>query len=899
MGPGTRTLTWMLAGKLKPPAQRVELVRRDAVLARLDAALGLPLSVIASPPGFGKTTLLTQWWDALRGRCGCTVAWLSADGDDGQVQRLLADLLLALDEAGVEVGPLIADAAGTEREVPVALGLPALIDAVGAHPASVVLIVDDYHRASGSAADALLERLLRSGVPNLHLAISSRELPQLHLSELRARGLAELFQAADLAFTAPESAQLFGALLDADAHADLYARTEGWPVVSQLARLWLHSGGASPSRLHEGLSRHDGPIANYLSECVFDDLPQPLRDFLVDLSILDRFNAALADAVRARSDSGLLLAQTARFEALLVPLDAEREWFRLHLLLRQFLQRRLAAQAALRVAALHRAAADWLAERGDLLESLRQRLQAGDLAGAVDQVVAAGGWKLPLTHGIGFTANLLRAFTPQQVEAETSLSVLQAYLGIKLGEWDAVRRRIESLHAGQAAMNAQQRSDFRVVGRLWNVYQDVTDAGADLLADLRAEAESPPGADAVDDATLYALYAGTALTLGEFAEAERAGCLAHAGMEQAGSLVGAGYALLHTGQSYYWTGRWDEAAAAFEAALAIAQANRAKDGTVKVVAESQLAQLHYQRNRLDLAVLLAGPALDRIEEQDGWFEVIVCAFEVSIRVAAALTGAASAVALITRAERLAARRRFPRLQLLARAWREQLDIEDPAGRLPAPQRACAGSPQLWRVRHAYALIDLRAALKQGRFALALKLAAAAAEESRRQSRRADALQCELFAALALRGRGDTEAALRRLGAVLVFAAEHEAVRLFLDAGPGVESLLTAWLRSGVAADGAVREFVGGLLRQLRVRSGQAPQLSARELDVLRALCSGGSNKAIGRLLDLSENTVKFHVKNIFRKLNVETRTAALAAASRLGMTLPGLANPTPASSPNG
>ena len=264
---------WLLVGKLAPPEHRITVASRDALLSRLDASLTRSLSVVVSPPGFGKTTLMTQWWRALRQRPDVYACWLTVDDLDSEVSRFMAGVILSVARSGVDVGPL--EVAARQQSIdpnvrPIAL---ALLESIRRSGRRTVLILDDFHRARSRAVDEVVEILINHSHGELHLAVSGRTRPTFHVSALLARGLVTLLEAGDLSLSLEQASQVFGPNVTAADLAILHARTEGWAVALQLARLWLDRGHHKPDALKD-FSGRTTEMTDYLAEQIVADLPQ-------------------------------------------------------------------------------------------------------------------------------------------------------------------------------------------------------------------------------------------------------------------------------------------------------------------------------------------------------------------------------------------------------------------------------------------------------------------------------------------------------------------------------------------------------------------------------------------------------------------------------------------------
>src|SRR2546429_436767 len=778
---GHAAADWLLVGKLAPPQQRITAVSRDALLSRLNESLSRSLSVIVSPPGFGKTTLLTQWWRTLGARSDLRACWLTVDDLDSEVSRFIAGVILSVARAGVAVGLL--EVAARQQSIdpnvrPVAL---VLLETIRRSGRRTVLILDDFHRARSRAVDEAVEMLIEHSHGELHVVVSGRTRPTFRVSALLARGLVTRLDASDLALSLEEASEIMGPGVSPSDLALWHARTEGWAVALQLARLWLDRGGYNPDALKD-FSGRTTEMTDYLAEQIVADLPEPLREFLLETCILERFNARLADAVRERSDSEDLLEQLRHFDALLIPLDNAREWFRYHPLFADYLYQRLKRSLAQRPVILRRRAARVLAEVGDLPEAVQHAVAADDIDLAVTLTQQAGGWELILWKGIGYVRRLLECFDEVTIRAKPALQLTQAYLDIKLARFEAARELLALAATTLDTAGPRTRRDFVIVQSLWQGYVDQL-ADKECIAAVEAHCRGLDPSDHLGRGTLTCEIAVAALGQGALERAEAESRRAIQEMRASGSILGLNYAFLHLAQSELLGGRLREAETLLREALVMAEDNFGADSGLKALCSSFLGYCLYLKGG---------------------------------------------------------------------------DHETSDRLIESLAETTAGLPGKARQRVDGARSEFRAA----------KLLLPA--------RRLDALSI-----LILKLRGAHEEALARLQDLLEFVASEGAIGILLEQGRGLESVLNIAQRRNreLVLSGAQRELISQVLSRLR-RAAVADQdgFSARELAVLRELWPARSHKTIGQYLDLSENTVKFHLKRIFKKLGAESRAEAISAA---------------------
>jgi len=887
-------LGWLLAGKLAPPEQRITVASRDALLARLDASLSRSLSVIVSPPGFGKTTLLTQWWRTLETRSDLYACWLTLDEIDSEVSRFVAGMILSVARAGVDVGPL--EVAARQLSIdpnvrPIAL---ALLDAVRRSGRRTVLILDDFHRARSPAVDEVVETLIEHSHGELHLVVSGRFRPTFHVSALLARGLVAVLDAGDLVLTLEQAAQVVGPSVSPADLAVLHSRTEGWAVALQLARLWLDRGRHRPDALKD-FSGRTTEMTDYLAEQIVADLPEELREFLLETAILERFDAALADAVRKRSDSEELLERLQHFDALLIPLDDAREWFRYHHLFGDFLCQRLRRSSAHRPILLHRRAARALAAVGDLPEAVQHAIEADDTALAVELTQQARGWELILWKGIGYVRSLLKCFNELTIRSEPTLQLAQAYLDIKLGRLEAARELLALSETMLDTVEPRIQRDFMVLKSVWSVYVDDIDGEA-YSASITRQCDALDRSDHMGHGTLRCGLAVAALGCGAPERAEAESRRAVHEMRDAGSILGVNYAFLHLAHSQLLSGRLREAETVYREALVMAEDNFGADSGLKALCSSFVGYCLYLKGDNQASNRLIESLVDAT---DGWVDVFATAYEVRARLAFARGGLGEAIAVIAQATRVAQDRKLKRFGLIAAAWRVELLAL--AGRLQDAKREAGaagivaaaerrGPPDfMWRVRLAATLAVGRLWAASGATAQALQLIDTARAEFRAAHLLLPAYRLDALSIVILKQRGANEEALVRLQALLDFVVAEGAIGILLEQGRALESLLHSAQRRNreLILSGAQRDLIANVLALLHAAyAADQDGFSSRELEVLRELCNGRSNKAIGQFLDLSENTVKFHLKRIFKKLGAESRAGAITVALQRNLVVP-------------
>ena len=382
----------VLETKLTRPPVRSEQIARTELLQRLRGDTERALTVLAAPPGFGKTTLLAAWLaEADR------VAWLSLDEDDNDPARFFLYAVAALRSVEPGLGAQALAAHRTPGAGLVDVVLPILLNELAAQEMEVVLVLDDYHLITNDQIHEALAYLVERMPASFRLVLATRQDPPLPLGRLRARGqLAEL-RAGELRFSDEEtSAFLNNALglgLSVEDIERLQARTEGWPAALYLAALTLR-GRSDPTSVIEAFAGDDRHVVDYLTGEVLARQVPELQTFLLRTSILTRLCGPLCDAVAETAGSGRILDELERSNLLLVPLDAKRHWYRYHPLFAELLRRELERTEPGTVAALHRRASNWCGHAGLIVEAANHANAAGDIDAAVELVGRHWSWFL-------------------------------------------------------------------------------------------------------------------------------------------------------------------------------------------------------------------------------------------------------------------------------------------------------------------------------------------------------------------------------------------------------------------------------------------------------------------------------------------------------------------------
>ncbi len=919
--------TPVLSARVSAPRLPGTLVRRERLLSALDEALVTPLTLLSAPAGFGKTTLLADW---VR-RQKTQVAWLSLDELDSSPSRFWVALIAALRRCPVlasDFGKTVQALIESPQPPPLSTTLTALLhelESREAHPAPIVLIIDDYQFIEDPAIHESLKLFLEHLPAHLHLILSSRVDPDLPLARLRVRGQLSEIRADELRFREVEAnrylGQMLSPMLSAEEVSQLLNRTEGWIAGLQLVTLTMQKrvDRAAFLKTLTGSQRY---LLDYVQEEILARLPTSVRDFLLHCAILSRLDASVCQAVTAsptRAASQRMLVLLERTNLFLVPLDEERHTYRLHDLFREALLATLRSTQAEMEPILHCRAASFYEEQEQWHEAIAHTFAAADYSTAarlMEQTVeqfwlrgeaetmARRALALPehivrehapllltialyLLHTVGQTTTAQRARIHQQVRqlmarVESILRPQTAASSSSLHAKARLHRHLRLLSAGMGVHEAIAALDFARLHALHQEMQELDQEDEEVIWHMLPLACSfilhyrvwGEGAKMLPQ--LLAARERISQSGGLFANARVRQWLAMAAVE-AGQLhlasqesqvalelieQMAGYALL---KGYFETTRVD----------VLYQWNRLEEARDRLQAVIRDATTWQQSD-----LLLSGSlALMLVELASGNLPAVQQALH-AFEQLEEYKGYADHWHMIP--------------AIRARWWLAQGRIKEAsawATSLAFPQGAWEAS-----VYETFPVV-IRVYFAELRWMEALALL----ERFRsRLDRPANLRITILYLAqllIALHQSGQRDQA-REVATRLFALTEPEGyLRVYLDEGEPMRQTLEAFLHSHAYQYHVAPSTTAYLSRLLAAceqeqqsatisLTRQAPATSSipgavltqREQEVLRLLATGASNQDIARALVIELPTVKKHVSNLLGKLGASSRTQAIALA---------------------
>ncbi len=918
----------MLETKMRLPRPRAMAVARHRLDDTCRRGLDATVTLLCAPAGFGKTTLLSQWLAEIAPAAsgeGRAVGWVSLDESDNDPATFWAYVITAVHRAtggtGSTVGTVgTAALAMLGPREPIEAALASLLNDLDALPGDVLLVLDDYHVIENPEIHEGLAYLLDHLPPHVHLVMATRADPPLPLSRLRARGALVEVRAAQLRFTAEEAEQYLagpmGLTLPETDIAVLTERTEGWAAALQLAGLSLQDRD-DPSAAIARFAGDDRFIVDYLADEVLARQSDAVRDFLLDTSILERLTGPLCDAVTGQAGGAARLVALERAGLFLVPLDDRRQWWRYHHLFADVLRAHLIEQHPGGVGELHRRAALWFQGNGDAAQAVEHALASGDLTLAAD-FMERSMLAMQRERREPELARWLGALPAEVLAKRPVLAV--GFVGVlaQVSDFRSVAERLATIESSvrpdggpwpervPAGLVVVDEAGWRALPAATEMYSAALALAEGRLGDtvLHAQAAlslAPAEAD-LNRAAAGALGGLAAWTAGDLAGARTAYLESIAGLTRAGFFADVLGCSITVGDIYQTEGKLDEALRTYRDALEVA---------------SSAPGAKPLRGTADMHVGIAAVLLERGDLPGAAEELATCEglgeynglpqnpyrSRVTMARLRHIEGdLAEALGLLDEADRVYSGDYSPDVRPVP-AMRARLRLR--RGELSHAQRwareAGLSADDELSYRREYEYVTLARLLlaqhlagpNDGSLGQATALLRRLEDATEAGGRRGTLIEILILQALAHQAAREAPAAVGVLRRAVALAEPAGYVRLFADEGEPMAALLKTLVRQDPGS--------GYARRLVAATSGTAPPiapksailiepLSERELDVLRLLASDLDGPDIARQLHVSLNTMRTHSRNIFRKLSVNNRRAAVRQARELDL-IPGQRKP--------
>jgi LuxR family maltose regulon positive regulatory protein len=874
---GAKMETPVAAAKVRIPPNASAVLIRNWLHDVLDAAVatgdvGPPVTVVRAPAGAGKTTLLATWARARAERGDAWVAWVSLDSEDNDPAVLWPAILRALRDAGARAPGDQFDQAVPILGEPYAVFLAAVIAMLERLAKPVLLVLDGVDDVRSAGSVHTLNMLLRHSPATLRIVLATRSSPPLILPRLKLEGRLREIGPDELTFTTDEARRLYvneGIQL-ADSELDLLMeRTEGWAAALRLAALTL-ADSTQPADRFTSFTGDDPMVADYLTGEVFARQPNDVQQFMLATCVCCAFTADLAVALSRRDNAGQILDRLARTGIV----TGDDDSYRYHPLLRSYLRaelgrRRLSAQQR-----LHRIAADWFLDSGDALRAMEHGVASGD-DGLVTRLIAKHGLEQILK---GETVRLRRVLdsVPAHVLTRPSVALIAALTALDLGDMLVADRWLRAVDNAAHPLRTQRLRALRATVQLHRSRLD-GDVGAALAAMRSTRAGNTGEFDldllAMVNRGVVAAWTGhhhraksdlhRALRLAavEDRDAVRLQCETHLAAAAAvdGDLTQMGMRARE--------------------ALAIAK-SRGWDGTSRCTyAYALLGVEAYQRLEDERAGRLATRAAALVgESTDPTIELLALTLHAMTTFDTAKDPHQVVATLRGHWQRLSGKVISPALIAYTAPTRQRMalrvgeiswagEVLEHAEKSLVP---CGEQVLARAIMHAH----------QGRVASTRRLIAPILDGRSRTIVAATLVDVWLLEAHLADRIDDASRAHEALTRALTLAAPHDIARPFRDAGQFLRTVLAR----GAGRFGRHEDFASKVLASLPASvPDPTDRLTAREQALLVELPSMRTAEEIAHTMFVSVNTVKTHLRGIYRKLGVSHRRDAITVARQRGL----------------
>ena len=863
------------------------------------------LALISAPAGYGKTTMLSEWYLALQ-EDEVTAAWLSLDAYDNEPRRFLVHLVSAIQAARSDIGKEALAYLTANPDVLVEDVVESLVHDFGTTNSPVVAFLDDYHEIHDRTIHAVMEFLLRYAPSNVRFVIGTRRDPRLPIERLRARGEVLEIGWDDLRFNVDETRDYLTEAcrlkLSDDQVRVFRRRTEGWITGLQLAAMSFN-GEEDADRFVTSFSGAQRKIADYLLDGVFRRQTAGVRQFLMRTAILDRLSSPLCDMLTGRQDGRHMIETLEKGNLFLFELDDHRVWYRYHHLFAEFLRSRLRTEHPEEIAGLHDRASEWCEMNGYLTEAVRYAI-AGNRIERAARLLETAGRELFRRGDFKELHRWIEALPEDAVRRSPVLCTLHAWALGYLGEFDRARHRIEC--AGKAfsgrgkpeGMDSSEKASIRAELRVLRSVLGIIRSDEPDVSALRSGIVSlfPR------DESVLRSYASIALGFASRVGGDLPLALRHFQealevSEGANSSLVDLNARLNIGIVKYLMGRNTAAEESFRKSLEVARERSWLRSIGAAFLRYGLALALHDRNRLGEALGELSQAIEILETSDA-FGFLGMALVERARTQILLGKRDLAVADLARARQVARKHDVERVSFRADLLeaRTAAREKDPgkAERFLEAARSVSGTGNVhgrtvFPEKHENFLMErLRVLLVRERFGEAEKLAGRALRSAVTAGRGRNAVEFLVLQAMAWDGLSRPEKASAGLERALLLSRGEGIVRPFVDAGRALIPYLRQLKkressRASVSAILSALEDHGDPAAGVTTTGGISESFHHREVQILELASQGLRNREIGKHLFLSEETVKWYMKRLFCKLGVRTRTEAISSARKLGL----------------
>jgi LuxR family maltose regulon positive regulatory protein len=879
------------------------------LVERLDSGLNRKLTLISAPAGFGKTTLLSDWV----GKLDLPVSWLSLDEGDNDQTSFLVYFVAALQTINTGICETVRAMLHAPQPPAIESVLTELINEIAAVEQDFVLVLDDYHVIEAQAVHDALTFLLNHLPPNIHLVITSRSDPLLPIPSLRAKGQITELRAENLRFTTQEATRFLnhrmGLELSEDDVLSLETRTEGWITGLHLAALSIQDTDDAAGFI-SAFTGDDRYIVDYLVDEVLAQRPRGTQDFLMQTSILNRMTGSLCDAVTGQEGGQELLEILDQANLFIVPLDNRRHWYRYHHLFVDLLRQRLGeATNSQEINILHQRASRWYEEHDFLVEAVEHALAAGDYEDVI-RLIELGSSKLLMQSQQSLLLRWQGEIPREMVashprfcmilawawvsmghpsEAEDCLKLIEGSLGVKMAELFSGQDRDEKIDlAVQGALVeiAVLRIELAIEGgdipQVFKLSQLVLPY---LEHEDRPYLLNPPK----DSRSVVLFILGLAYKIsGKLSQADDALSQAMALGQERGNVHIVSGSLGHLAIVQSMQGNLNQAVNTCRRGLKLVQEMVGERSPMSGLIHAELGNLMYEKNDLKDALHHLQEGID-VAKPWGFLEAFIHGYTGLAGIRAAQGDWEGAFAALDELAELGEGN--PALVIpaveshRASLWVAQGHVDE-ANRW-AMNTGLDPVGEINYQRIGELMIFTRVLIARGAIIEVVDLLTRMMDTAQAAGWFGRLTEMHILLALAHQAGGERDKSMLALEQALISAKPEGYVRIFVDEGDPMETLLREAETRGITP-GYVSKLLAAFetdnvpVEPPSVTSLLEP-LSERELEVLHLLKTELSGPEIADQLMIALSTVRSHTQSIYTKLGVSNRRAAVHRDEELNL----------------
>ena len=890
----------ILSTKLCIPPLRTRLVLRPRLIQKLNQGMECGLVLVSAPAGYGKSTLLSAWLN----RVDSPTAWLSLDDRDNDPSRFLSYLAAAFRSIDPSIDADFISPLGLNPQPEIETFLTPLINHLTQKEIPICLILDDYHVIQNQTVHQAVSFLLEHRPSPLHLVIATRADPPLPLAKLRARSEMLELRMADLRFTTQEAADFLnhtmGLKVTPEDVARITKRTEGWIAGLQIAALSMQKTDDISGFITSITGTHHY-IFDYLLEEILGKQPPEIHRFLLYTSILEQLTSSLCDALLEGDEesvntrpSAVILEELEHDNLFIIPMDHEHRWYRYHPLFAELLRGYLLKKDPNQIPILHTRASVWFEKQSLIPDAIRHSFSAIDKERSV-RLISTNVFALLEQNELNSVARQLDYLTSEKSLARPWLLIGRAWLAAYTGQLSTVEPILKLVESEINSLSSEV--ELQTLGghiAAIRAYANWIGDKRDLAANAaRVALEWLPVNERLIRCQAATLMG---LALNEFEPRSKA-------FEQALAYArecNVSHVTIFTHGCWAWwlvmQGRLHEAHAACHEAIQLALSSTLNQPlptlshvyttlSVILLEWNELeAALHYSKEAVNLARRWEqadalhfaldnhGSVVFALGDVEGAFDILRQTWQVARRTSSWF----EQITLSSEIEwYLMLNNLDAALQCLHRA---QIDIDEPADGLISSSKS---------LLLPFTFVQIY--LAQKRYSKVLSLTDLLLADTEKRKIGHYRIRLLLWQALAYQGLKQELQALDALKHALTLAAPEGYFRTIVISGPKLLPLLHQARTAGIMPElidqllSAIKQGSKKQSIQAITTSGLVESLSEREMDVLRLLAQGCTDKKIAESLVIARETVHKHLKNIYGKLDVHSRTEAIARSRELSL----------------